>query len=69
MAYHSGTGVTKNDVEAYFWINIAAASLEQAFVRQNRDSIGRSLTPAQLSEVQERCRKWAEAHPNTQASR
>ena len=68
LAYHSGTGVTKDDVEAYFWINIAASSLEQAFVRQNRDNIGKSLTAAQLSEVQERCRKWAQAHANIQTA-
>jgi TPR repeat protein len=68
LAYHSGAGVTKDDVEAYFWINIAASSLDQAFVRQSRDNIGKSLTAAQLSEVQERCRKRVEAHPNTQSS-
>jgi hypothetical protein len=68
LAYSSGVGVPKNDVEAYFWINIAASSLEQGFVRESRDRIGKSLTPTQLFEGQERGRKWGEAHPNTQCS-
>jgi DNA-binding SARP family transcriptional activator len=66
MAYHSGEGVKKDDVEAYFWINIAASFLEQPFVKQSRENIGKLLAADQLSEVQERCRKWVEKHPNTE---
>jgi len=64
LAYHSGDGVKKDDVEAYFWINIAASFLDQPSVKQWRDKIGALLTAAHLSEVQERCRSWVEAHPN-----
>jgi hypothetical protein len=62
MAYHNGTGVEKNEVQAYFWTNLAAASLDLAFVRKSRDEIGKLLAPAQLAEVQARCQQWAEAH-------
>ncbi len=67
LAFQSGAGVRKDDVEAYFWINIAASSLDQALVRQSRDNVAKSLTASELSEVQERCRKWEEAHPNNQS--
>ena len=58
LGYHSGDGAKKDDVEAYFWINIAASFLDQPSVKQSRENIGKMLTAAQLSEVQERCRKW-----------
>jgi Sel1 repeat len=66
MAYHSGDGVKKDDVEAYFWINIAASFLEQPSIKQSRENIGKLLSAEQLSEVQERCRKWVEMHPNAE---
>ena len=66
MAYRAGAGVEKDDVQAYFWIAIAASSLEQGFVKDYRDKVEAVLTPAQLADVQERIRKWEEAHPATQ---
>jgi TPR repeat protein len=61
LAYHSGAGVQKDELQAYFWKAIAASSLEQGFVRDYRDKIEHLFTAAQLSDVQERCRKWIEA--------
>ena len=68
MAYRAGSGVEKDNVQAYFWIALAATSLEQGVVKDYRDKVEAVLTPAQLADVQERIRKWKEAHPSTQAS-
>ncbi len=66
MAYRAGAGVEKDNVQAYFWIAIAASFLEQGFVKDYRDKVEAVLTPAQLADVQERIRKWEEAHPAAQ---
>ena len=68
MAYRAGAGVEKDNLQAYFWIAIAASSLEQGFVKDYRDKVEAVLTPAQLADVQERIRKWKEAHPATQTA-
>jgi TPR repeat protein len=68
MAYRAGVGVEKDNVQAYFWIAIAASSLDQGVVRDYRDKVEAVLTPAQLADVQDRIRKWKEAHPSTQVS-
>ena len=68
MAYRAGAGVEKDNVQAYFWIAIAATSLEQGFVKDYRDKVEAVLTPAQLADVQERIRKWEEAHPAAQTA-
>jgi len=68
MAYRAGAGEEKDNVQAYFWIAIAAQSLEQGFVRDYREKVAAVLTPAQLADVQERIRKWEEAHPATQTA-
>lgn len=68
MAYRAGAGVEKDNVQAYFWVAIAASTLEQGFVKDYRDKVEAVLTPAQLSDVQERIRKWVEEHPATQTA-
>jgi len=68
LAYLDGTGVQKDNAEAYFWIALAAASLEQGFVKDHRGKAEALLTPAQLVDVKERIRKWEEAHPATQTA-
>jgi hypothetical protein len=68
MAYRAGAGVEKDNVQAYFWIAIAAKFLEQGFVKDYRDKVEAVLTPAQLADAQERIRKWEEAHPAAQAA-
>jgi hypothetical protein len=68
MAYRAGAGVEKDNLQAYFWIAIAASSLEQGFVKDYRDKVEAVLTPAQLADVQERIRKFEEAHPATQTA-
>lgn len=67
-AYRAGAGVEKDNLQAYFWIAIAAQSLEQGFVKDYLDKVEAVLTPAQLADAQERIRKWGEAHPATQTA-
>jgi len=68
MAYRAGAGVEKDNLQAYFWIAIAASTLEQGFVKDYRDKVEAVLTPAQLADVQERIHKWEETHPATQTA-
>ena len=68
MAFRAGEGVQKDNVQAYFWIAIAASSTQQGFVKDYRDKVGAVLTATQLVDVQERIRKWTEAHPSMQVS-
>ena len=68
MAYRAGAGVEKDSVQAYFWIAIAATSLEQGFVKDYRDKVEAVLTPDQIANVKERISKWQEAHPATQTA-
>jgi TPR repeat protein len=68
MAYRAGAGVEKDNLQAYFWIAIAASALGQGFVKDYRDKVEAVLTPGQLADVQERIRKWEEAHPATQTA-
>jgi TPR repeat protein len=55
--YFDGAGVPKNDAEAYFWWNLAAAQgSEQA--KNNRDIIEKTMTREQISEAQRRSAAW-----------
>lgn len=58
-------GVPHDYVEAYFWLDLAAAGklVDAEQVAKYRDIIASDLTPADLSRAQERARKWFEAHP------
>lgn len=66
LAYRDGVGVEKDNFQAYFWIALASKSLEQGFVKENRDKAAAALTPAQLVDAQDRIRKWEATHPATQ---
>jgi hypothetical protein len=72
--YEDGRGVLKNYAEAYFWIDLAASSklegatwrgeaIRQQVIDKEREDAASHLTPAELSRVQERARKWFEDHP------
>ncbi len=54
-------GASYDGVESYFWLNLAASTLDSA--RELRDQVGAGLAPEKRSEIQERCRRWKEAHP------
>jgi len=57
MLYSDGKRVPKDEAEAYFWLNLYEA------LPQKRNKVGGKLTLEKRLEVQERCRKWAEAQP------
>jgi TPR repeat protein len=64
--YFDGQGVPRDYTEAYFWYDRAAAGEQDASdskqVAKYRDKAASHLTPADLARVQERARKWSEAH-------
>jgi TPR repeat protein len=72
--YFSGQGVPQNNAEACFWFDLADAgkvsrinpgdaTKAQDLAAKLRDDCALLLTPADLSRVQERVRKWFEEHP------
>jgi hypothetical protein len=67
LLYDDGQGVPQDYAEAYLWLDIAAAGkvivIKQEDVTAARDDSASHLTPADLSRVQERARKWFEMHP------
>ena len=65
ILYTFGQGVPRNDVEAYFWLDLAAAvkSPNQAQYASNRQLVGTRITADQLSDIQDREAQWKAAHP------
>ena len=65
--YEYGHGEPQDYAEAYFWLDIAASEkiegVKQEDIDKVRDNAASHLTPAELSQVQERARKWFEDHP------
>ena len=70
LLYSLGQGVAKSDVEAYFWLDLAASAKgpKQEQYAQNRQLIGTHITTDELEEVQERVAKWKAAHPRPTGS-
>jgi TPR repeat protein len=65
MLYTLGQGVPQSDVEAYFWLDLAASakSPNQAQYMANRQNVGTRITADELADVEERVAKWKAAHP------
>ena len=63
-------GVPQDYAEAYFWLDLAASrkivAVKQEDIEKIRDEAASHLSPADLSKVQERARKWFETHPATE---
>ena len=70
MLYTLGQGVAQSDVEAYFWLDLAAsvASPNQAQYMMNRQNVGTHITQDQLDAIQDRETKWKAEHPAPAAS-
>jgi TPR repeat protein len=70
LLYSLGQGVPKSDVEAYFWIDLAASikGPKQDQYAANRQVIGTHITTDELEELQERVAKWLASHPQPAAS-
>ena len=60
-----GQGVPHNDVEAYFWLDLAASvkGPNQEKYAANRQMVGQHLTTDQVSDVEDRVTAWKAAHP------
>jgi len=57
LKYYKGEGVTQDYVEAHRWLNIAAANgIPNA--SENRDLVAQEMTPAQITEAQNRASDW-----------
>jgi TPR repeat protein len=65
VLYSMGQGVAHDDVEAYFWLDIAASVTgpDQEKYAANRQMIGERITADELAAVQERVAAWKAAHP------
>ena len=65
VLYSMGQGVPHNDVEAYFWLDLAASvkGPNQEKYAANRQMIGERITADELSDVQDRVAAWKAAHP------
>jgi hypothetical protein len=62
-----GQGVPRSDVEAYFWLDLAASvpGPSQAQYAANRQVVGTRITADELADVEDRVAKWKAAHPRT----
>ncbi|HEX4030573.1 MAG TPA: hypothetical protein VHX20_09425 [Terracidiphilus sp.] len=65
MLYTMGLGAPRSDVEAYYWLDLAASvkSPNQAQYAANRQVVGTRITADELASVQDRVAKWKAAHP------
>jgi TPR repeat protein len=65
-----GQGVPRDDVEAYFWLDLAASvkGQNQEKYAANRQAIGERITADELSDAQDRVAAWKAAHPRADSS-
>lgn len=63
--YSMGQGVEQSYVDAYYWLDLAAAvkGPRQAQYAANRQMMGAHITADELAEIQERETAWKAAHP------
>jgi len=67
LLYSLGQGLPKSDVEAYYWLDLAASvkGPKQEQYAANRQMIGTHITTDELADVEERVAKWQAAHPRS----
>lgn len=65
VLYSIGQGVPHSDVDAYFWLALAASANgpSQEKYAANRQMIGQRITADELSDVKDRVAAWKAAHP------
>lgn len=68
--YSMGQGVPQSYVEAYYWLDLAAAvkGPRQGQYAANRQMMGEHITADELADVQDRETKWKAAHPRSEAA-
>jgi hypothetical protein len=66
--YFMGQGVAQNYVEAYYWLDLAAAvkGPKQSQYAANRQMVGTHITTDELENTKERIAAWKAAHPRPQ---
>jgi len=71
VLYSMGQGVAHDDVEAYFWLDLAASvkGPDQEKYAANRQMIGERITADELAAVQDRVAAWKAAHPQPDSSK
>ena len=57
IMYANGQGVAKDYVRAHMWFSLAAAQGD-ANAANNRDSVAKLMTPAQIAEAQKLAQEW-----------
>jgi TPR repeat protein len=69
MLYTLGQGVPRSDVDAYFWLDLAASAPgpNQAQYIANRQNVGTRITADDLEAIHEREDKWRAEHPRAAA--
>jgi TPR repeat protein len=65
LLYSIGQGLPQDFVEAYYWLDLAAAveGPRQQQYAQNRQMAGTHITVDELEEIEARVAKWKAAHP------
>jgi hypothetical protein len=65
VLYSIGQGVPHDDMEAYYWLDLAASvkGPNQEKYAASRQLVGTHITTGQLEEVQDRVAAWIAAHP------
>jgi len=61
--YYKGDGVIKDYVEAYLWLNLAAANGHKTALK-SREKLEKKMTPDQVAEGQKLSREWLQKHSN-----
>jgi len=71
VLYSMGQGVPHDDVEAYFWFDLAASikGPNQEKYAANRQMIGQRITADELADVQDRVAAWKASHPQPETTR
>jgi len=62
VLYLKGQGIARDEVQAYKWLALAAATYtakaEREEAGKTRDSVATRLTPAQIAEAQKLAQEW-----------
>jgi uncharacterized protein len=68
--YFMGQGVAQNYLEAYYWLDLAAAvnGPKQAQYMANRQMVGTHITTDELEAAKERIAAWKAAHPRAEST-
>jgi TPR repeat protein len=70
VLYSIGQGVPQSYVEAYYWLDLAAAvkGPRQQQYAANRQMVGTHLTVDEVAGIEQRVAKWLAAHPRAKVA-